>query len=95
MATIRTPPIQLQTDGYIHVCEGNEEAGDFRVRAIGTDVAYCQLVHAEINTLPVKLDRGEMNVADLYKRECAIGEKQCRTVLLTIGERSKFKYDIT
>jgi len=81
MATIRAPPIQVQTDDHIHVFEGNEEAGDFRVCAIGTDVAYCEIVHAGINKLPVKLDRGEMNVAGLYKRKFAIGANQCRTVL--------------
>lgn len=78
---MRASPIQLQTDDCIHVCEGNEEAGDFRGCAFGTDVAYRELVHAGINTLPIKLDRGEMNVAGLSERKFAIGAKQYRTVL--------------
>ena len=79
MATMGIPPIQVQTDSYVYVFENDEEAGDFRMCAIGTDVAYCEL--AVISKLPIRPDRDELNVAGLYKRKLAMRAKQCRTML--------------
>ena len=78
---MRIPPTQVQTDGYIYVFEDDEEAGDFRMCTIGTDMAYCELEHAVISKLPIRPDRGEMNVTGLYKRKLAMRAKQCRTLM--------------
>lgn len=55
MTTIRISPTQVQTDGNIYVFEDGEEADDFQACATGTEVTYCELEHAVISKLPVRI----------------------------------------
>jgi hypothetical protein len=55
MATTRISPTQVQTNGYVYVFEDDEEADDFHACVTGVDVTYCELEHAVISKLPVKV----------------------------------------